>query len=57
MINELDSGVASFEEIIDGVVEAFNLDRDLAAFLTAIGMVGQPMLYLCLYDSDIPNYD
>ena len=39
------SGITSFEEIIAGAVEAFNMDRDLAAALAAFGLVS-PILFL-----------
>ena len=48
---DLISGLTSFEEIIDGAVEAFNMDRDLAAALTAFGMVSP----LGIHSSSSPN--
>lgn len=34
------SGVATLEQIVTASMEAFNMDRDLAAALSAFGIVG-----------------
>ncbi len=36
------SGIASFEEIVIGVGEGYNMERNLAGGLTAFGMVNPP---------------
>nr|GAT56219.1 heme-thiolate peroxidase [Mycena chlorophos] len=40
------SGIASFEDIVSGMMEAFNLDRDFGAFITALNMLmrGNPFV-------------
>ncbi|KAF7297944.1 Heme-thiolate peroxidase [Mycena chlorophos] len=40
------SGIASFEDIVSGMTEAFNLDQDFGAFITALNMLmrGNPFV-------------